>query len=360
MAAETRNAKPVREFRLRFEKGLPVRFESLHCAPYRDALCIAGLDEDRRARLLTVDRDGGLLLDAPDVPLLDVSGVARCGDGLAITGAGPDDRAEVVGISPGGAVAWNTALAAGERFQHWPRPIPGADGCWLVGIAGRPALRLFEVAPGGLAGDWSIPLADDSGGMDAAAGENGILLARVHGDGRRLELLRFSAGAVQSRVDIDAELPAAPSVAHTGGGIALAWVAENGEARLQHLDSSLAAKGAAQPLSPPSARGIPWRVQLVGGDAGCAVLFHLREIAGDSGLSRRADGKPVPRPPRRLLPLYLGAFDAGTGVPERFSPVSPDAILYASCWTGGRLAVVHRAAETVLSVFELVDRQDPV
>lgn len=133
----------IPEFHVVYEKILPVRFESLCLAVAAGGLCVLGLDETRQAAFLSLDTQGEVI-HLREVPLVEVTGAAPSGDGLVVTGVAARDIAQVLRVSRTGEVEWMHELAVDGRLQHWPRPVEGTEGRWLLAITSRPsAVHMF-------------------------------------------------------------------------------------------------------------------------------------------------------------------------------------------------------------------------
>ncbi len=335
-------------------KALPIAFESLHAAALGDRMNIVGLDEARRARHLTVDARGEVTGIGAELPLVQVTGLTACGGALVIAGVATDDRAAVLGVAADGQVAWRADVPSGERYQHWPRPVCAAGATWVFSMTSgaHGEMRLVQVAGGRFGAPVSLALADDTDTIDVLGDAEGILVARVHADGQRLELMRVAGARVTARIDVDAVRPAAPSLARVGDAIALAWVTAPSEPRLQWFDARLKPLGVSLALSAPM-RGAVASVRLLATlDGKLAIAFRAREVVDDAGTVHNPNGTVTHRAPRHATPLWIAAYDSKVHHLGPLRLVDADAKFYAGDWLGSVLAMAHRGRDAYLSIFE--------
>jgi hypothetical protein len=353
-----RDATRIRDFQLvHGPKSLPIRFESLYVAALGDRLCVVGLDETRHVQSLRGDSRGDAVGVAMPLPFIEVTGIASCAGNLVVAGVTPSNRADVLRVALDGEVEWHGELPPGQ-FQQWPRPFSVADVAWLLSITRLPtaAMHLIELTGEGFGISRSLAFADDTDGIDLLGESTSVLLARVHGDGRRLELVRIASGQIISRIEVEAARPVAPSLSRVNDRIALAWVTEPGEPRLQWFDAELEPLAPSEVLRVPIQQGVVRRVQLMATDNELAVLLHSESVVGDAEVVHQPDGTIVRHEPRRTLRLSLAAYDSEA---YRLGPctlVDADSKVWAACWMGSKLVVVHRGCETLLSAFELHER----
>jgi hypothetical protein len=333
---------------------LPIAFESLYAATLGDQLHIVGLDEAHRARHLAIDGRGEFMVAAAELPLIEVTGLAACDGALVVSGATAGDRPKVLRVKPAGQVAWRAEVPAGKPLQYWPRPICAAGTTWLFSTTSgaRTAMRLIEVSGERLSAPLTFALDDDTLNIDVLADAEGVLVARVHANGQRMELVRISDGRVRVRIDVEATRPTAPSLAHVGDRVALAWVAEPREPHLQWFDMQLKPLGASTVLPIPPLSGALASVRLMAApDGALAIVFRSQEVVGDSRTVHHPDGTTARREPRRMSPLWVAAYNNKA---HRLGPphlIDADAKLYAGDWLGGAIVVGHRGRETHVSVF---------
>lgn len=333
---------------------LPIAFESLYVATLGDQLHIVGLDEARRARHLAIDGRGQIVVAAAELPLIEVTGLAACGRTLVVSGVTAGDRPMVLRVKPDGQVAWRADVPVGEPLQHWPRPICAADTTWLFSTTSgaHTAMRLIEVIGDRLGTPLTLALDDDTLNIDVLADTMGVLVARVHADGQRMELVRVAGGCVKVRIDVEATRPAAPSLAHVRDRIALAWVTEPREPRLQWFDMQLKPLDASKVLPVPPLSGALASVSLLAApDGALAIVFRSHEVVGDGETVHLPDGTTARREPRRASPLWVAAYDEEA---HRLGPprlIDADAKLFAGDWFGGAIGFGHRGRETYLSIF---------
>ena len=345
----------IREFELSHSpQSLPIRFESLYATALGHQLCVIGRDEARQVRHLSLDSQGDVVASAGQLPLVEVTGIASCAENLVVTGVATGNRPEVLRVAPNGKMTWHGELPSGGQFQHWPRPVEVANVVLLLSITSRPiaALHLTELVGDDLGILRSLALTDDTDGIDVLGDPTTVLLARVHAEGQRLELARIAGDRMISRIEVEAARPGAPSLARVNDRIALAWVTEPGEPRLQWFDTKLEPVGGPEILAMPP-RGVVTRVQLMATDSKLAVLLHSVDVVGDAEVVHQPDGALVRDEPRRMFPLYVAAYDDATHRLGPFSLVDADARVFVACWLRGKLAVIHRGRETLSSVFEL-------
>lgn len=333
-------------------KELPIAFESLYAAALGDRLHVVGLDDARRARRLTIDAGGQAAAAPGELPLVEITGVAACGGALVVTGVEAGDRAVALGLGPDGAAAWRVELKTDERFQHWPRPVCVAGAPWLWSTT-RAALTLVDVAGGRLGAARSIALGDDTGAVDVLAEGDGVVVARVHGSGEdRLELVRIAGGRVVARADVARGTSGAPSLAHAGGAIALAWIDEPGRAaRLAWFDAQLNPLGAPEALPAPPSAGALAGVGLLAASDGALAIVERAHVIGDAAVVHHPDGAAARRGPPAAWPLWIAAYDRAA---HRLAPlhlVDADARLYAGGWLGATLALAHRGSKARVSLF---------
>jgi hypothetical protein len=345
----TGELRPARE-----PTALPVAFESLHAAALGGALHVVGLDEGRHARHLAVDETGHATGPATELPLVEVTGIAACGAGLVLTGVTGGDRPAVLRLKPDGRVAGQADVPTSGRLQYWPRPACAEEAGWLLWTTSgsTPGLHFAELTTNGLATPTSLPLEDDSDGLDAIGMAAGLVIARVHGGDEGLELLSIAGGTISARVDVVTERPAAPSLAHVPGALALAWVERPGQARLQWFDAGLHPLGAPEVLAVPPPPATLERVQLMASAGGAlAVLSRCVAVVDDGRRVHQDDGTVVHRDPRRARPLWIAGYDRDR---HRLGPahlVDADAQLHAGAWLDGAAAVVHRGDEARVTTF---------
>jgi hypothetical protein len=215
--------------------ALPIAFDSLYAASFGGRLNIVGLDEDRRVRRLAVDASGQVVGAIVELPIVEVAGMAACGGALVVTGVDADDHATALGLDDNGRLVWRAEVPSAEHYEHWPRPVCADGAIWLFSTSGgaHGAMRLIDVTGGRLGASASFAFADDTDTLDVLGAPAGVVVARTHADGQRLELLRFAGDRVAARVDVDAVRPVAPSLARAGDAIALAWVTAPGEPHMQ-------------------------------------------------------------------------------------------------------------------------------
>ena len=342
------------DFRLsRGPRGLPVAFESLHAAAFGDRLNIVGLDEARRVRRLAVNERGQVVGASIELPIVEVTGMAVCGGALVVTGVNADDHATALGLTDDGRLLWHADMPSAERYKHWPRPVCADGVTWLFSTSGgaHSAMRVVEVTGGRLGAQVLLALPDDSDTIDVLGDAEGALVARVHADGQRLELMRVTGDRVTARVDVHAARPVAPSVALVGDAIALAWVTAPNEPHMQWFDKKLNPVGAPALLPAPSWSAVTGVRLLAALDGRLAVAFRGHQIIGDAATVRNPDGTLTRQEPRRASPLWIAAYDRQVHNIRPPHLVDADAKLYAGAWLGSHLAIAHRGRDTQLSVF---------
>ena len=340
---------------LREPKALPIAFASLHAAALGDQLHVVGLDEHRRARHLGVDARGEISGTDAELPLVEITSVAACGDTIVVAGVAVGDLAVVLGVSPQGRIVWQADIPAAEQYQHWPRPVCAAGSIWVFSMAGgtRHAMRLVQVADGRVREPISLAIADDSDTIDVLGDAEGILIARTHADGQRLELMRVVDDRVTVRVDVAAaERPVAPSLARVGEAIALAWLSAPSEPRLQLFDARLKPLGAAVRLLSAPQPAVTSVGLLTVPEVGLAFAFQATKVVSDARTVHNPDGTVTHHGPRRTSPLWIAMYDSDAqhAGPPRL--VDADAKFYAGGWLGDALAIVHCRHDTYVSIFE--------
>jgi hypothetical protein len=344
------------DLRLRETKTLPIGLEALHAAAFGGQLNVIGLDEFRRARHLVANARGEFSGTGTELPLAEVTAVAACGDVLAVTGIAAGDLAVVLALSADGRITWRADLPVADRYQHWPRPVYAAGLIWLFStIRGeRATVRLSQIADGRLGKSMSLAVADDSDMIDVLGDENGILIARTHADGQRLELMRVVDFNITARVDVDAaERPVAPSLARVNEAVALAWINAPSEPRLQWFDAQLRPLGAPTNLL-DSSRGVTGARLLAMSEDRLAVALRGQNVAGDAGTIVNPDRTVTYREPRRTSPLWVAMYDCNARSLHPLHLVDVDATFYSGAWLGSALAIVHGRRDICLSIFDRI------
>jgi hypothetical protein len=342
---------------------LPVEFESLHVAALGARLHVVGLDGARRACHVAVDVRGQVMAPRAELPLVQLTGLAACSGLLVAAGVTSNGRPAVLGLDGDGQVEWAVEVPAGAgRLQHWPRPVCVAGRPWLFSTTSRPqaTFGLTELAGPRLGRALSITLADDTDALDVLGDAHGLVVARVHGDPPRLEIVRLEGDRPVARRDVDAKRPTAPALARVGDRIALGWVTEPGEPHLQWFDGRLQPQGDPEDVSVPPRSGTITRLVLIAAAEGSlAVFFHGERVAGDGREALPAAGEATRREPRRARPLLAALYDVGAGRVGPAQIVEADAKLFAGEWLGDVLAVVHRGADTRMSLLTPRARTSP-
>jgi len=333
---------------------LPVAYESLYAAGTGDLLHLAGIDEHRRARYLAVNGRGEVAGAASELPLIEVTGLSACGGAIIVSGVTAENRGAVLGLQSAGQLEWSAEVAGTTQFQYWPRVVCSGGRAWLFSITGgaSPELCLIEIEGSHLRTPVSLALADDTDAIDVYGDDAGILVARVHGGSRFLELMSIDEGRVTALNDVEAIRPSAPSLQRAEGEIVLAWISEPGEPRLQWFDNQLKPTAPPQVLSAPLKLGSIANIRLKASPRGLlAGFFWSEEVVGDGETVHNDDGTVAQREPRRNSPLRVALYDPGSHQFAAEQLVDLDARLYAGDWLGEALAVAHRRLDARLSIF---------
>jgi hypothetical protein len=336
--------------------ALPVAFGSLHAAALSARLHLAGLDDARRALHVSVGPQGDPADAGRELPLIEVTGLSSCDGRLNVTGVAAADRATVLAVSADGRVLWDAEVPTQARYRHWPRPVCTGGGAWLFSTAGDPgAMRLIQLTGNGLGLEHVVPLPDDSDGIAVLGDATGMVVARVHDAGQRLELGRLVGGRITLRVEVQTSRPTAPSLARVGDAVALAWIAAPGDVRLQYFDAQLKPLGAAAVLQPASPSPVVDVRLLAAADGALAVALLGDKVVADARAIHRADGTVEAHGPRRTAPLRIASCDRDGHLGNALL-VDADAKLYAGDWVDGKLFLAHRGRDMRLSVFERAPR----
>jgi hypothetical protein len=342
------------DFDRRFETPLPIPFESVHAVALGDHLHIVGVDETRIGSHVAADAGGSTVGRPAALPLTEVIGVTAAIEELVVCGIAQADRASVLRVRPDGSVAWAGDVRGSAPFRMWPRPVSVSGRVWLVAAtSGRqPGLLLTEMSADRLGAPITIDLDDQTDGMDVCASGNGVVVARIHGDPPRLEMIRIAGGVIVAHAAIDAVRPTAPALASQGGQIAMAWVTEPGEPHLAWFDDALRSLPIPTALPALSPLAVVRRVRPIAGPAGVmAVLVESSAVVSDAESVRSPDGAHIVRPPRQVFPLQVAAYDIEA---QRCGPlhvVDAHTHASASAWLGDLLAVAHRGRDTRISIY---------
>jgi hypothetical protein len=329
-------------------KPLALAIETAFAAPLGGRLHVVARDSSWRLCHVAIDArgDAGPVVD---VPLASATGLVACGEALVVSGWTAADQPAVVWLTPDGAAVSAADVPAERPLYLWPRPVRLGGTAWLLwtaGTAGGPRMVYLAEATGGT--PRPIAFDDATEEIDAVGDGDGLWVARVKGNGG-LALARVSSGgAVVGERLVESSRATAPSLASLGAeGVALAWIYEPGEARLQLFDTQLVAAAPPDLLAPPAASGPIEGVRLfAAADGALAVTLRSRAIVGDGGTTRLADGTRAHRDPQRVTHLRVAAYDRPARRLGPAHPLEPDQQVHAAAWVGRALVVVHRGPTT--------------
>jgi hypothetical protein len=333
-----------------FAASAPVR-----CAVAGNELHTLARDMDSgRVRHLALDGLGQAARAPAELPASFVMGLASGPDVLAATVTMQDgETPALLVLDVHGNVQQVAPLSPPEPLAVWPVPLVREGAALAVMATAAHRLHLVTWSSAATTLTEPIQLGDATVELAAVPLNGDVVLARVHGEGLALELIRLDLadGKLRSTVDA-ADQAVLPGVHVVGDRLALVWTSSvNGQAWLQWYDDKLRLQGSAHPLTHTAPGERVRSARLFVGSGGVAAVSYVTARSAEQIVPPTGDGPSTMRASQAYA-HFVASYDALRDVVGPVHPVAePGVVFHDGGWLARRLIVLHGSRAPAVSVF---------